>query len=65
MARDLTLPLSSRIVGMVQMFVPNGVDGKGHVITANVELIRVNDGATRALHETCPRQASDPLIGSV
>jgi hypothetical protein len=29
----------------------------------NVELIRVNDGAARAMHETCLRQTSDPLIG--
>jgi hypothetical protein len=63
MARDLTLPLFSRIVGMDGMVVPNYADGKGSVITANVELIRVNDGAARAPHETCLRQTSDPLIG--
>jgi hypothetical protein len=28
----------------------------------NVELIRVNDGATRAPHETCLRKASDTTI---
>jgi hypothetical protein len=31
---------------------------------SNVEVIRVNDGAARASHETCLRQTSDPLIGS-
>jgi hypothetical protein len=31
----------------------------------NVDMIRANDGATRAPHETCLRQAPDPVIGSV
>jgi hypothetical protein len=30
----------------------------------NVEVIRVNDGAARASHETCLRKAPDPVIGS-
>jgi hypothetical protein len=30
----------------------------------NVEMIRVNDGAARAPHETCLRQTPDPMIGS-
>ena len=34
-----------------------------HVV-ANVEVIRANNGAARAPHETCLRRASDPLIGS-
>jgi len=63
MARDLTLPFFSRIVGMEGMLVPNGVDGKGLVITANVELIRAKDGATGAPHQACLTRASDPLIG--
>src|SRR5580698_5129359 len=29
-------------------------------IEANVEMIRVNDGAPRAPHETCLRKTSDP-----
>jgi hypothetical protein len=29
----------------------------------NVELNRANDGAARAPHETCLRQASDAMIG--
>jgi hypothetical protein len=37
MARDLTLPLFSRIVGIGGMIVPNSVDGKGLVIMANFE----------------------------
>jgi hypothetical protein len=32
-------------------------------ISANVEMIRVNDGAARAPHETCPRKTPDPMIG--
>jgi hypothetical protein len=63
MARDLTLPFFSRIVGMEGMLVPNGVDGKGLVITANVEVTRANDGAAPAPQETCLRQASGPVIG--
>jgi hypothetical protein len=30
---------------------------------ANVDVIRSNDGATRAPHETCLRRESDPRIG--
>jgi len=30
----------------------------------NVEVIRANDGAARAPHEACLRQAPDPVIGS-
>ena len=33
------------------------------VILANVEMIRVNDGAARALHEACLRQTPDQVIG--
>jgi hypothetical protein len=29
----------------------------------NVEVIRDNDGAARASHETCLRQAPDTMIG--
>jgi hypothetical protein len=29
----------------------------------NVEMTRINDGATRAPHEACLRQASEPMIG--
>jgi hypothetical protein len=32
-------------------------------IPSNVEMIRVNDGAARALHEACLRQTPDPMIG--
>jgi hypothetical protein len=31
---------------------------------SNVEMIRVNDGAARAPHETCLWRTSDPMIGS-
>ena len=48
---------------MEGMFVPNGVDGKGLLITANVEVNRANEGASRAPHETCPRKGSDTTIG--
>ena len=30
----------------------------------NVELIRVNDGATGASHQACLRKTPDPAIGS-
>ena len=30
---------------------------------SNVEVIRVNDGAARAPHETCLRKTPDPVIG--
>jgi hypothetical protein len=30
----------------------------------NVEVIRTNEGAARAPHETCPRKGSDTTIGS-
>jgi hypothetical protein len=32
-------------------------------ILPRVEMIRVNESAARAPHETCPRQAPDPIIG--
>jgi hypothetical protein len=32
-------------------------------VLPNVEMIRANDGAARATHETCLRKASDPMIG--
>jgi hypothetical protein len=35
----------------------------GAIFLPNVELIRVNDGASRALHETCLRKTPDPVIG--
>jgi hypothetical protein len=37
----------------------------GIIGEADVELIRLNDGAARASHETCLRKTSDPSIGSV
>ena len=30
---------------------------------SNVDMIRVNDGAARASHETCLKQTPDPVIG--
>jgi len=64
MARDLTFPFFSRIVGMDGIFVLNVLDGKGLFSAANVELSRAKDGATPAPQEECLTQASDPLIGS-
>ena len=46
---------------MVSLF-PVAMDA-ARVIQPNVELIRANDGAARAPHETCLRQAPDPVIG--
>jgi hypothetical protein len=37
--------------------------GRVNYVCPNVELIRVNDGAARASHETCLRKTSDPSIG--
>jgi hypothetical protein len=34
-----------------------------HLDIPNVEMIRVNDGASRAPHEACLRQTPDPMIG--
>src|SRR5580658_4630912 len=31
--------------------------------TCKVEMVRVNDGAARAPHETCLRKTPDPVIG--
>jgi hypothetical protein len=45
----------------------NGNEEKDEVFSfhglPNVDMIRANDGAARASHETCLRQASDPVIG--
>jgi hypothetical protein len=46
------------------MVVPNGVDGKELVITANVELIRAKDGAPAAPQQAYLTTGLDPLIGS-
>jgi hypothetical protein len=41
----------------------NFANGPVLINSPNVELIRVNDGASRALHEACLRKTSDPVIG--
>jgi hypothetical protein len=63
MARDLTFPFFSRIVGMDGIFVLKVLDGKGLFSAANVDMNRAKEGMTRASHEKCLTKAPVPVIG--
>jgi hypothetical protein len=51
--------------GRLEMYsgIVDAFDCMEEIGRPNVEMIRVNDGAARAPHETCLRQTSSPMIG--